>query len=447
MSDLTTNDRCSFDNISAGRLLTQNVMLPKSQPVRLKALLACESDEDDDDESEEKPCQSEDELDNFDEDLLQDDSAEGVLQEMSVLKTDINSSPIESTDGALKTTCVLLKENLEVVTNTSIQKGLNFDREQCKVSDINSESHISLNDSSKLETCSSKHEEKLQECRIATTVASGNQADTVCSHSTNVVLPPPLLSVYKGDYNIDSNKNLQAINSNQSHHENACMSDILNKRKDGSVYSTSGENKMLLTRNSELNLSKDDQRYKATYSFIEQTNKDSKEESQKITNTLSESGICISQTSENLMHAVRYNSQKSVTKYEANEKYTPAKNTEFSTPSLSEASKSLTTINRLVSETPLKHMQVNAHPSSCTSHKQLFQTPQNKLSGDLNKNQTPTILSNWYHNVVHTPMERKNFLTRDQVQISKNAICTPIVDKPDSLRFIVYAILFYNFMY
>ncbi|KYN14118.1 PREDICTED: probable serine/threonine-protein kinase mps1 [Trachymyrmex cornetzi] len=423
MSDLTTNtsyDRCSFDNISAGRLLAQNVTLPKSQPVRLKALLACESDEDDDDESEEKPCQSEDKLDNF-EPLPQDDFPE-VLQESPVLKT----------------TCVLPKEDIEVVTNTSIQEELNFNREQCKVSDINSENHISLSDSSKLETCSSKHKENSQEYHIATTFASGNQANTVYDNSTNVALPPPLLSVYKGDYNIDSNKNFQTINSNQLHHENAYMSDILNKRKEGSVYSTSGENKMLLTRNSELNLSKDNQRCKGTYGFIEQANKDSKEESQKITNTLSESATCISQTSENLMHAVRYNSQKNVTKYEANEKYTPAKNTctEFNTPSLSEASKSLATINNLVSETPLKHMQINVHPSSCTSHKQLFQTPQNKLSKDLNKNQTPsTILSNWFHNMVHTPMERKNFLTRDQVQISKNAVCTPIVDKPDSSRY------------
>ncbi|KAG5322202.1 TTK kinase, partial [Pseudoatta argentina] len=376
MSDLTTNtvttntsyDGCNFDNISAGRLLTQNVTLPKSQPVRLKALLACESDEDDDDESEEKPCQSEDELDNF-KPLPQDDFTE-VLQESSVLKTN-SSSSIESTDGALKATCVLPKENLEIVTNTSIQKGLNFDREQW-------------------------------------------------------------------DYNIDSNKNFQTINSNQLHHENTYMSDILNKRKEGSVYSISGENKMLLTRNSELNLNKDDQRYKDTYGFIEQANKDNKEESQKITNTLSESATCLSQTSENLMHTVRYNSQKNVTKYEANEKYTPAKNTctEFNTPSLSEASKSLATINHLVLETPLKHMQVNVHPNSCTSHKQLFQTPQNKQSGDLNKNQTPsTILSNWYHNMVHTPMERKNFLTRDQVQIPKNAVCTPILDKPNSSRY------------
>ncbi|EGI70207.1 Dual specificity protein kinase Ttk [Acromyrmex echinatior] len=442
MSDLTTNtvttntsyDGCNFDNISAGRLLTQNVTLPKSQPVRLKALLACESDEDDD-ESEEKPCQSEDELDNFK--LLPQDDFTEVLQESSVRKTN-SSLSIESTDGALKATCVLPKENLEIVTNTSIQKGLNFDREQCKISDINSESHISLSDLSKLETCSSKHEENSQEYHIATTFASGNQANTVYNHSTNVALPPPLLSVYKGDYNIDSNKNFQTINSNQLHHENVYMSDILNKRKEGSVYSISGENKMLLTRNSELNLSKDDQRYKGTYGFIEQANKDNKEESQKITNTLSESATCISQTSENLMHAIRYSSQKNVTKYEANEKYTPAKNTctEFNTPSLSEASKSLPTINHLVLETPLKHMQVNVHPNSCTSHKQLFQTPQNKQSGDLNKNQTPsTILSNWYHNVVHTPMERKNFLTRDQVQISKNAVCTPIVDKPDSSRY------------
>ncbi|XP_018392994.1 PREDICTED: serine/threonine-protein kinase mph1 [Cyphomyrmex costatus] len=436
MSDLTTNDRYSFDNISAGRLLTQNVTLPKSQPVRLKALLACESDEDDDDESEEKPCHSEDESDEFNEPLPQDNFVEDVLQETLVLETDINSAQVELTDGILKTTCVLPKENLEVVTNaSSIQKGLNFNREQCKVSDINSESHIPLNDSSKLETCSSKQEGKPQEYRIAT-FATENQVDTVYNHSTNIALPPPSLSIYKGDYNTDLN-NLQAVNSNQLHHENAYMLDILNKRKERSVYNTLEENRML-TRNSELNLSKDDQRYKGTYvGFTEQANKDSKEDSQKITHTRLESATCTAQTSENLMHTVRYNSQKNVMKYEANEKYTPAKNTctEFSTPSLNEASKSLSMITRLVSETPLKHMQVNVQPSSSTSHKQLFQTPQNKLSGDLNKNQTPsTILSNWYHNMIHTPMEKKNFVTRDQVQISKNAVCTPIMEKPDSSR-------------
>lgn len=446
MSDLTTNDRYSFDNMSSGKLPTQNVTLPKSQPVRLKALLhLCESDEDDDDEdeSEEKPHESEDESD-FDEpqSLLQDDSTENVLQETLIPKASINSS---STDGVLKTTCILPKENYEVVTSTpSIQREISLastDREECKVSDVKSENiSIPVSNPSKLETHNSKHEEKTQEYHSGT-FASSSQVDTVHNRSINVALPPPSLSVYKGDYNTksDTNKNLQPMNSSQLPYENAYMSDILNKRKEGSVYSTSAENKML-TRNNDLKSNKDDQRYKGTYSFIEQANKDCEEESYKIPNTLSESATCISQTSENLMHPVRYNLQKNITKFETNEKYTPAKNTrtEFSTPSLSEASKSLTMINRLVSETPLKHVQANVHPSPCTSHKQLFQTPQNKLPGDLNKNyvQTPsTMLSSLYHNVRHTPMEGKSFIARDHAQMSRNAICTPIMEKAESSRY------------
>lgn len=445
MSDLTTNDRYSFDNISAGRLPTQNVTLPKSQPVRLKALLhLCESDEDDDDESEEKPHESEDESDFDEPQSLQDDSAEDALQEMFVSKASINSSSIESTDGVLTTTCILPKENHEIVTSTpSIQRGISLatDREECKVSDVNSENRIPVNNLNKLETYSSKHEEKTQEYHSGMS-ASRSQVDTVHNHSTNVALPPPSLSVYKGDYNtkFDTNKNLQPTNSSQLHHENAYISDILNKRKEESVYSTSVENKML-TRNSELKSNKDDQRYKSTYGFIEQANKDCEEESYKIPNTLSESATCVSQMSENLIHPVRCNLQKNVTKYETNEKYTPAKNmcTEFSTPSLSKAGKSVTMINHLVSETPLKHVQANVHPSPCTSHKQLFQTPQNKLPGDLNKNhvQTPaTILSSLHHNNVrHTPMEGKSFIARDHVQMSRNAIRTPIMEKPDSSRY------------
>lgn len=447
MSDLTINDRYSFDNMSAGRLPTTNVTLPKSQPVRLKELLhSCGSDEDDDDddESEEKPRQSEDELD-FDEVLLQNDSGENTLQEPLVCRSNINSSSIESMDEVSKTTCILPKDTHEVVTNTSsVQREINFatNKEKCKVSDVS--------DPNKLEI-SSKQEEKTQEYHNGT-FPLRSQVDTVHNRSTNIALPPPSLSVYKGEYNakFDANKNLQPINSNQVYHENAYMSDKLNKKKEGSIYSTSMENKILLTRNSELNLSKDDQRYKGTYSSIEQANKDCEEESHKIPNSLSESGICTSQTSENLIHPARYSLQKNITKYEVmNEKYTPAKNTmctEFSTPSLNEGNKSIIVINRLASKTPLKHVQHGVHPSPCTSQKQLFQTPQNKLSGDLkNHVQTPsTILSSWYNNTVR-PMESKNFIARDHVQMPRNAIHTPIIEKPDSSRFVWSIKLSYNY--
>lgn len=430
--------------MSAGRLPTTNVTLPKSQPVRLKPLLhLCESDEDDDDdddESEEKPRQSEDELD-FDELQLQD-SVKDAKNVTFLSKSNINSSSIESTDEVMKTTCILPKETHEVVTNTSsVQREGNFaiDREQCKVNNIS--------DSNKLDIYNFKHEGKTQEFHNGT-FPSKNQADTVHNRSINIALLPPSLSVYKGDYNakLDTNKNLQPINNSQVGHESAYMSDILNKRKEGSVYSTSIENKISLTRNSELNLSKDDQRYKGTYSFIEQANKDCEEESYKIPNALSESATYTSQTSENLMRPARYSLQKNITKYDVNEKYTPAKNTictEFSTPSLNEASKSLT--NHLILETPLKHAHLSVHPSPCISHKQLFQTPQNKLSGDLNKNhvQTPSMtLSSWYHNTVR-PMESKSFIARDHVQMSK--IRTPI-EKPDSSRFVIYSVIL-SYMY
>ncbi|XP_011863190.1 PREDICTED: serine/threonine-protein kinase MPS1 isoform X2 [Vollenhovia emeryi] len=359
MSDLTTKDRYSFDNMSAGRLPTQNVALPKSQPVRLKALLHwCENDEDDDDESEKKSDRSEDELD-LDEPVPHDDSAEDALQEMLVPKSGIDSSLNESSDEVFKIT-----SPKEVVASApSVQRETSFatDREQCRVSDVS--------DPSKLELCSSKHEENTQEYHSGT-FASRNQADTAHNRSTNLTLPPSSLLVYKGDYNtkLDTNRNLQPI-----------------------------------------------------------------------PNAPTDSTGCAFQTSENPMNSARYSSQKNITKYEADGKYTPAKSTrcaEFSTPSLGEASK-LTMINRLISETPLKHAQASVHPSPCTSHKQLFQTPHNKLAGDPTKNhvQTPsTILSSWYYNR-HTPMEGKSFVARDHVQMPKNTIHTPIVETPELSRY------------
>ncbi|XP_028050394.1 probable serine/threonine-protein kinase mps1 isoform X2 [Monomorium pharaonis] len=445
MSELTTNDRYSFDSMSAGRLPTQNVTLPKFQPVRLKALLQSDEEDDDDDESEEKPRQSEDDESDFDEPLLLDNSTENVLEETVLPKTGINSS-IELTDGVLKTACILLKENHEIVTSTpSVRREttLGINSEQCKASDVNFEKHVPVtpvNDSNKLEIYNSnKQEEQTQESHSGM-FTSRNQTDTNHNHSMNVALVPSSLSVYKGDYNakLDANKNQEPVNSNHSHYEKNYISDILNKKKEGSMYSVS-ENKVLLTKTSELNVSKDDQRHKGN--FIEQANRDCEEESYKISNTLLESAPCISQTFENLVYPVRCNSQKNVMRYEASENYTPAKSTcsGYSTPSLNEMGRSVTTINRLISETPLKHGQVNVHPSTSTSHKQLFQTPQSKLSDDPSKNpvQTPsTIFSSWYCNVRQTPMEGKNFVARDHVQVSKNAICTPIVEKPDSSRYL-----------
>ncbi|KAL0134308.1 hypothetical protein PUN28_001247 [Cardiocondyla obscurior] len=405
MSDFTTSDKVSFGNISSGKLPTQNITLPKSQPVRLKALLdlyeSDDDDDDDDDKSEEKLHQSEEESD-FDKSLLQNNSDDNILQETPVVELNVKSLSVESTDGVVKR-----------------------------------------------EIYNSKQEEKTQEYHSAI-IGSKNHD---CSISTT--LPPPSLSIYKGESNtkLDTSKNLQPVNNSQMHHENAYMSDILNRKDEGSVHSAAVENRML--RNSELNLSKDDQHYKGTYSFSEQTKKDCNEESQKIPSTLSETITGPFQTSENL-YSAKYNLQTNPAKCDGSERYTPVKSMAhmaFSTPLLNEMSKS-TVNNHLVLETPLKHVQVNVHPNSSTSHKQLFQTPQNKLPDDLNKKQiqtpqnklpddlnkkqiqTPaTIFSNCNHLMRHTPMEGKNFVGRDHMQMSKNAFRTPILEKPDSLRY------------
>ncbi|XP_029169411.1 uncharacterized protein LOC114939313, partial [Nylanderia fulva] len=179
----------------------------------------------------------------------------------------------------------------------------------------------------------------------------------------------------------------------QSHHENVYISDMSNKKKEEHSYNTLIDNKLLHRNNEHLNLSKEDQR---------------------------------------------------ISKHEANEKCTPAKNpalcthVKSSTPSLNEIQGTSlpTPINRLVLETPLKHSQVGSmHPNPCASHKQLFRTPQNKLSDNSSKNciQTPsTILSSWcYNNTRHTPLEGKNLVAKDHMQISRNTICTPVVENSD----------------
>ncbi|XP_025269646.1 serine/threonine-protein kinase MPS1 [Camponotus floridanus] len=269
---------------------------------------------------------------------------------------------------------------------------------------------------------------------------------TICvSPKNDCAIPTDISSIqkcyaHKEEGDSDMNKNLQPItNSVQLNHENVYMSNHL--------CSTMTDNKMLHRNNEHLlNLSKEDQRHKEMlYGFSEQMNKDCNEEPCKIPTIVSESINCISQNlSENIINPITYNSQYSTAKYEANEKCTPAKNSSThmvsSTPSLNKVQQTslLTPVNRLVLETPLKQPIASMHPKPCTSHKQLFQTPQNKLSDDLSKShiQTPsTILSSWYYNNArHTPMEGKNLVTKDFVQISRNTICTPIAEKPDSAR-------------
>ncbi|KMQ97429.1 dual specificity protein kinase ttk [Lasius niger] len=451
MSDLVTKNSHSFGSTNAGKVPPQNTTLPKSQPVRL--LYLCESD-DDDDESEEKPRESEDESDL---DEPPGDSAEDVLWDSRIHEAaDVNSS-IGLTDRLSET--ILPKDISAVATDISSVQKINCasNNEECK-DDVNSEGRLLVDDPNKLRTYSLKQEEKSRDYHTST-FTSRSQTDVVHNCSTELALPPPP-SVYKENplyiTKSDTSKNLQpTMNSVQSqnvqtvHHENVYISNMLNRRKEEHPYNTSIDNKML-HRNSEhlLNLSKEDQRYKKVlHGFNEQANKDCHEEPRKIPTIVSESADCISQNlSGNLIHPVTYNnSQYSASKYEANEKCTPAKNScthvGLSTPSLNKVQGTSlpTPINRLVLETPLKHLQVGSmHPNPCASHKQLFRTPQSKLSDNSSKShiQTPsTILSSWcYNNARHTPLEGKNLVAKDHVQISRNTVCTPIVEKPDSAR-------------
>ncbi|XP_029679259.1 probable serine/threonine-protein kinase ndrC [Formica exsecta] len=445
MSDLVGNNSHSSSSTNTGKV---PVTLPKSQPVRL--LYLCESDEDDDDdESEEKPRESEDESDL---DEAPNDSAEDVLWESRVHETaDVNPS-IGSTDGLSRTTCVLPRDSCANVIDTfSIQKiNCASNKEECK-DDVKFKGCLLADDSNKLRICGFKQEDNSQDYHSCTFASSRSQTGVVHNYSMEVALPLSSLIPGKGDYiaKSDMNKNLQpTINSARSNLENIYISDMLNKRKEEQSYSTLVDNKILHWNSDAeqiLNLNKEDQRYKGVlYGFNDQANKDCNEEPHKMPTAISESASCISQNlSGNLIHPVTYNnSQYSTSKYEANEKCTPAKNPcthmELSTPSLNEIQRTSlpTPINRLVLETPLKHLPVGSvHPNSCASHKQLFRSPQSKLSDNLSKShiQTPsTILSSWCYN--NALLEEKNFIAKDHVQISKNTICTPIVEKPDSAR-------------
>ncbi|XP_020282501.1 probable myosin light chain kinase DDB_G0279831 isoform X2 [Pseudomyrmex gracilis] len=436
MSDLPANRSSSFDNISS-RILKHNVTLPKSQPVHLKALML-ESDEDDDDNDdddddnnkiEKKACKSESELD-FDKSqfMPQNDCSKDILETSSQKKKDTNSmSYLE--EGCSK-------------TNPMQKEGSTYSKKESKLGFVSSESNVLISNTNKEDSHSCKFE-KIQErhsdmCAIKSPEVDSLErlkVDTVCDDLTDVMLQSSLPSssvlytAHKSYCNthFGTYKNMQSISM---HH----MEDILNKKKEEHIYSTSIENKMLSQNSDELNLSKGDQQYKA-HGFIEQSSKSYKDELHKVPNTVLESGSCVPQTSASMMHFTRYNSQYSSAN-ETNEKYTPAKSA--CTPSLSEMGKSLTAMNRLMAETPLKSLHGSMHPNPSMSHKQLFQTPQSKLSSEPSKSnvQTPsTIFSTWCHNTMRqTPIEGKSFTTKDHVQTLRNIVCTPIIEKPEPMR-------------
>lgn len=437
MSDLPANRSSSFDNISS-RILKHNVTLPKSQPVHLKALML-ESDEEDDndDKIEEKAYKSESESDSDDsQSVPQNDCTKDILQISSQKKKDTNSV-----------------SHLEEGTNSSIQKeSCTNSKKENKLGFVSSEVNVVIGNTSKEDSHSCKFE-KIPEkhsdmCALESPKVSSLERleiDTVCDDSTDVMLQSSLSSssvlytAHKSYCNthFGTYKNMQ---SSTSMHQ---IENILSKKNEEHAYSTSIENKMLLQNSNELNLSKGDQQYK-THGFIEQSSKDYKDELHKVPNTVLESGSCAPQTSGSVMHFTRYNSQYSNAKDETNEKFTPAKSA--CTPSLSEMGKSLTAMNLLMAETPLKSLHGSVHPNSSTSHKQLFRTPQSKLSSEPSKSnvQTPsTIFSTWCHNTMRqTPIEGKNFTTKDHVQTLR--VCTPIIEKPEPMRLVIHFILFFK---
>lgn len=426
----------SIDNGSISDSMSQQTITrPKFQPIRLKALLHfCESDDDDDDDndSERKPQESEDESDDEPQPLQQDESMEEASQQLFPSKKDINSSKIDpQKDKSLMH--ISQQESHKAASDvSSILDKLNCtkNKEECKISDANIE-----------------NEEKTQNCNDSKTISNSHQVEALHELSTNIALPSS--SLYKEDYNIisDTNRNLQSTsNGHQSHHENVYISDVLNRRKEEHVYNMLADNKKLFTFSGDkflLNLNEDKQ-HKSTNSLVnvEQSNKDQeKGYNRRISNVELESiSTSLSTTSGKLTHPMaKYSSQYNDAKYEGNEKYAAEnKLVDFNTPSFSDISKSYPAVNRSVAETPMKHLQVGPmHPNPCTSHKQLFCTPQNKLLGDSSKShiQTPsTILSSWCHNMRHTPMDTKSHVTKDCVQTPRNAVYVPVIGKGESSK-------------
>jgi len=470
MSDLSTKDKYTSDSIGISST-KQSIMLPKSQPVRLKELMKmCENDDDDEDDDNDDNDDDEDDDDDDDDDdnndkenekksenesdldksqsLSQDSITEDELQKSSPHEKNDNSS-IEATYGSVKSMCTLPETNREFVTNISyMQKKISCTgEEEYEVNDANFGIHLPMSNTNKQEIHTYKYEEKIQDGNILTHHASRDHQVKV-THSRHVVLPPLSLPIFTGDYNIksDTNRNLQSMSNVQSYRENDYVPNIL-KKKEEYTYNTSVENK-LLSKNSETYLPlKEEQKHKSAHGFTEQTSrtKDCKEESGtlKVSNIVAESLSYVPQTSGNLIYSKRYGSQCSTSKYEANEKNTPANNSrmEFSTPSLNETGKSLKAIaNRLVLETPMKHLEINSmHPNPCVSHKQLFCTPQSKLSNDPNKShvQTPsTMLSSCYHSNIRQA-EEKSLFAKDNAQTPRNIIRTSSVEKFESSRYII----------
>ncbi|EFN86837.1 Dual specificity protein kinase TTK [Harpegnathos saltator] len=325
-------------------------------------------------------------------------------------------------------------------------------KEEDKVSNVNVENCLSLERLNKLEIYTSKNEEETQGCNDDKAVSKNHQDDSIHECPTNVALPSSSLLFYKGDYNTkaDANRSLQSTdNGYQLLHENAHMSNLLSRRKEEHMYNMLPENKRLLGTSDSflLNLNKEDKWHKGMQNLasIEQCSKNREEEYHRIISNVEPESVSMSQnTSANSTHSTaKYSSQYNVAKYEGNEKYaaSESKRVDFSTPSLNDMGKTFSSSNRLIVETPMKHMHGTMHPNPCTSHKQLFRTPQNKLSSDLSKGhiQTPsTILSSWCHNTCHntrhTPMDGKSHSTKDCLQTSKNTVYAPVIGRGESSR-------------
>ncbi|XP_011493853.1 PREDICTED: probable serine/threonine-protein kinase mps1 [Ceratosolen solmsi marchali] len=87
---------------------------------------------------------------------------------------------------------------------------------------------------------------------------------------------------------------------------------------------------------------------------------------------------------------------------------------------ISNNSNSISNTTISVIDTPMKQPHSSVRPNPCHSHRNIFQTPQNKIGNDYAKNpiQTPaTIFSLWsQQHMTQTPMQNKASVTRETVQ-------------------------------
>lgn len=100
----------------------------------------------------------------------------------------------------------------------------------------------------------------------------------------------------------------------------------------------------------------------------------------------------------------------------------------------------------VVLDTPMKQPQGSTRPNPCLSHRNIFQTPQNKMAGDFVKNpiQTPaTIFSHWsQHHMAQTPMQNPIPVSRESIQTPGGSIVHSQPTRNETPRFVNNAVIF-----